>query len=359
MSSMLSRFLSRQGKNIKNIARRNPNLAKLGQLGLGMWGLGKFAPNLSNLLGITKEAKGDPWYPGKMLEKIPGAGDFLKQVNPYGPAGSTHPGGDPKKNVPNLLGFQGQDFEQSGLGQLLSKIKQGGGDRAEALGKNLFGLEGAEARSTGLGLGLTTASQLAQFKGGYDKDLLRLYNKQLNPLTEASAALKDSADAYMDVNSPESMAVKESMRSDLMTGASDIADRAVSQSTGQYKDHAQRAMTSQALSDALGKTFSQYGAGIGDRYKTGVGLLGKVGDLNNAISQARMQNLIYAQQKQMEPWQYLGETGWGLMQRGLYKGMYGQHDFGEADKTEEETTSMLNPGSYDPNDMGYGGTFYG
>ena len=83
------------------------------------------------------------------------------------------------------------------------------------------------------------------------------------------------------------------------------------------EDFSQGNINMNALSDAVARGLGQYSGQLGKAYDTGAGLMTQSSNLANAIAQARTQNMLMAQQKAQMPWQYLGQTGYGLMEKAL------------------------------------------
>ena len=270
MSSMLSRFIRRQGKNLE---KHGPKMLGVASL-LPSLGISNPLLNLfSGQLGKMDDPAKKEWSPWQHLV----GGDVTDEE------GET-------KWEPGTLG---------------------------KFGKNFLGAEDDQANLAGLGFGLQTLGTVGQFGSGYDKGTLNTLNRQLNPLMQAQTSMKDLAKGYMDPNSAMHQQMRSAIRGDELTAMSDVMDRAVSQSTGTYGDASQANINMNALADAVARGLGQYSGQLGKAYDTGAGLMTQSSNLANAIAQARTQNMLMAQQKAQMPWQYLGQTGYGLMEKAL------------------------------------------
>jgi len=303
MGNFISKFIKKQGLNkpLKFLSKNAlPALGLFG--GLSLLGKG---------LGMTNLAQGaSGWYPGKYLAEG-GAKLFGQEYT-----GANNP--LTKFSAGNILGTGG-NWENS----LLGKTFSGGTGLADAIGQNIFGLEEGKGKGAGFGLGLNTFANMMQMTGGYDKDMLNLYNRQLKPLQDNIAAQTELAESYMDPNSTVNQQVRNSLRGTEMEQTRNLLQRAVAESTGTYGNQAQGNINMNAMSDILSSGLLSHSRNMTNQFDKGANIMSGVGNLSNALSQARMQNLMYAQQQQREPWQFLSDTGFGLMQKGLFSGMKG------------------------------------
>ena len=268
MSSMLSRFLRRQGKNLK---KHGPAMlgitSMLGLNPLGLLGKTSFGSNLMGKLGGS-------------------------QIGPLNEQGN----------------FQGP-FAQSG------SPAAGAGNFIKGIGQNFLGLEDDKAMGGGLGLAMNLAGSVGQMNAGYDSGYLKSLNRQLNPLQDAQQILMDLSKGYMDPNSEMNQRMRNAIRGDELTSMSDVMDRAVSQSTGTYGDASQGNINMNALSDAIAKGLGNQSKQMADNFQRGANLAGSAGTLASSLGQQRLQNMILAQQKAQMPYQFLGQTGMGLLGR--------------------------------------------
>ena len=280
---MLSRFVKRQGKNLKKHGPKMLGIASLlgynplGMLGKATEGLGggdnMFGKFGNFLFGNPGQEEGTPF----MMNQ-----NYLNQAGPMN---------DPSKGAsPGLF---------------------------QRLGQNMFGLQGDKAAGGGLGLGMNLLGSFGQMNAGYDSDYLRAMNRQLGPLSDAHKNLTQLSKDYMDINSPIHQMQRNAIRGNELTAMSDVMDRAVNQSTGTYGDASQGNINMNALSDAIAKGLGQYSGQTAKHFQTGANLAGSSGTLAAGLGQQRLQNMLLAQQKAQYPWQWMGQTGMGLMNRAL------------------------------------------
>lgn len=303
MGNFISKFIKKQGLNKPLKFLSEKAVPALGLFsGLGLLGKGLDMANL---------AKGaSEWYPGKYLTEG-GAKLFGQEYT-----GANNPLA--KMSVGNILGTGG-NLENSLLGKVFSK----GQGIADAIGQNIFGLEEGKGRGAGFGLGLNTFANMMQMTGGYDKDMLNLYNRQLKPLQDSIAAQTKLAEGYMDPNSAVNQHVRNSLRGTELEQTKNLLERAVAESTGTYGNEVQGNINMNTMSDILSSGLLSHSQNIANQFDKGANIMTGIGNLSNALAQGRMQNLMYAQQQQREPWQFLSDTGFGLMQKGLFSGMQG------------------------------------
>lgn len=217
------------------------------------------------------------------------------------------------------LGFLGGIGKgASGFGKNLFGKAMGGGEGGgffSGLGKNLFGLQGGQAGMGGLGFGMQTLGQLGQMFPQQNTAYEQSLNQSLNPLQQSADKLGDIGQQYMDPNSSLNQQMRNQIRTQNMEGFSDILDRNRNMATGVYSPESTGVMNQGMMSDAISKALGAHSKGLGDMYKTGAGFVQQQGTLNNALSQAMLRNKLLAQQQQAMPWQMLGQTGTGLMNR--------------------------------------------
>ena len=270
---MLSRLIRRQGKNLK---KHGPKMLGVASM-LGFNPLGMLGKAIGGLGGGSSMAGG--WHPGKFLGQMFGGGQ-----------------------------------EAAGAGGASANWNP-----FQSAGKNVLGLEGDSASGAGLGLGMNLLGTMGSMNAGYDSDYLKSMNRQLNPLSDAHKNLTQLSEDYMDVNSPLHQQQRNAIRGNELTAMSDVMDRAVNQSTGTYGDASQGNINMNALSDALAKGLGAYSSQMANHFKTGANLAGSSGTLAAGLGQQRLQNMLLAQQKAQQPWQWMGQTGTGLMNRAYTK----------------------------------------
>ena len=104
-----------------------------------------------------------------------------------------------------------------------------------------------------------------------------------------------------------------------MEGFADIADRQRNMSLGLFTPESTGMINQNMMSDAISKALSNQSGLMAQNFKTGANLAGSAGTLASGLGQQRLQNMILAQQKAQMPWQYMGQTGMGLLNRALTK----------------------------------------
>ena len=293
MSSMLSRFLKRQGKNLK---KHGPKMLGLASM-LGFNPLGMLGKSLGGL-GGGKMAGG--WYPGKYLGQMFGGGQ--------------------ERNTPlmmnqDYLGPGGPPSQDNWFGGTVKNAFSGGGNPFKSIGQNFLGLDADEATGGGIGLGMNLLGTMGQMNAGYDSGYLKSLNRQLNPLQDSLTNMQDLSRQYLDPNSELNQRMRDSIRGDELSNFSDVLERSRSQATGTYGDDTAGAMNQNVLSDAVAKALGGHTAQLGKRQQIGTNLAGSAGTLAANLGQQRLQNMMLAQQKAQMPWQFMGQTGMGLLQR--------------------------------------------
>jgi hypothetical protein len=271
MGNFLSKGLRKLGSNIKKHG------GKILSTGLGIAGLMGGGPLLAGLFGGG------------------GAGGGLASL--FG-------GGGGSGFMSKLGGFFGGEG-----GGLLSKITGGIGKLAGGamdMAGGPGGLLGMHLMNKGMqGRPTLTAGQL---------------NQNLNPLQQSYDAMGDLSKQYMDPNS----AMNENLRSQIsrsnVGGMATLLRRQQGDATGNISEFGSRAIDQNTISDAIAKGLGAHSSSLADSYKQGAGLLGQQATLGNALSQAQTQNMMYANQQAQQPFDYMAQTGMGLLQRGLYSG---------------------------------------
>ena len=265
---MLSRFIRRQGKNLK---KHGPKM-------LGVASMLGFNP-----LGML----------GKAIGGLGGGS------NMFGKFGSF------------LFGTPGQQIDSAGT------MEGGSPGLFQRLGQNMFGLQGDNAAGAGLGLGMNLLGSFGQMNAGYDSDYLRAMNRQLGPLSDAHKNLTQLSQDYLNPNSAMNQQLRDQIRTSNMEGFSDIADRQRNMSLGLFSPESTGMLDNSMMSDAISKALSNQTGLMANQFKTGANLAGSAGTLGAGLGQQRLQNMILAQQKAQQPWQWIGQTGTGLMNRAL------------------------------------------
>ena len=209
-----------------------------------------------------------------------------------------------------------------GFGGLLGKMGDlkggqmfGEGGFFGGIGKNLFGLSGKNAGAGGLGFGMETLGQLGQMfprsNTGYERGL----NRALNPLQQSADKFGELASQYEDPNSSLNQGMRRDIRTQNLEGFTDIARRQRNKATGMFDENVNKNIDSNMLSGAIAKALESHSLGASDRMKTAMGLYGQQSTLNSALAQGQLRNKLLAQQQQAMPYQWLGQTGAGLLNR--------------------------------------------
>tara|TARA_R100000963_G_C4618871_1_gene86999 strand:+ start:301 stop:942 length:642 start_codon:yes stop_codon:yes gene_type:complete len=146
-------------------------------------------------------------------------------------------------------------------------------------------------------------------------------NANLSPLQASADKMGDLASQYEDPNSEMNQRMRNQLRTQNLDAFTDIAQRQRSMATGEYGTYADKAMDQSMLSDALGMALRGQSQQTGQNMKEASNLYQNQAQINQALSQAGMQNQLMAQQQASFMPQYLSQTGATLLQNALQSGL--------------------------------------
>ena len=154
------------------------------------------------------------------------------------------------------------------------------------------GVEGTNPLAANLGLiGMLGSGLMMDPKYAYSQSTYDRLNKQLQPLQGAVDRTGELAKSYMDPN--------------------------VNRSTGTYGSSVGQMMNQNMMTDAVAQALKGYSGQLGQRQDKGISLFNQQAQLENALSQARMQSSMAAQQAGKFMPQYLTNQFAGLLKYGM------------------------------------------
>jgi len=180
------------------------------------------------------------------------------------------------------------------------------------------GVEGTNPLAANLGLiGMLTSGAMMDPKYSYSKSVYDRLNKQLQPLQGAVDRTGELAESYMDPNSALNQAQRDAIRGDELSHLQDVVERNVNRSTGTYGSSVGQMMNQNMMTDAVAQALKGYSGQLGQRQDKAINLFNQQAQLENALSQAKMQSSMAAQQAGKFMPQYMTNQFAGLLKYGM------------------------------------------
>lgn len=192
-------------------------------------------------------------------------------------------------------------------GKYLSKLGGLGGQSEEGGGSG-FSLGGPQGL---LGLGMNISGMLNRPTLGANQ-----LNAQMNPLMNMQEQFAIMRQQYQDPNSDLNRRIRDSVRSEHLGGIRNLVESKNKRAVG-VTNYGADTLTNADIGGAISIALGNLGKSHGAQFDKGTNLLGQESTLANAISTGQTRNLMYANAQQQQPYDYLAQSGMGLLQRGL------------------------------------------
>ena len=191
-------------------------------------------------------------------------------------------------------------------GKFLSGLGSGGG--GEGGGSN-FSLGGPQGL---LGLGLNMGGQLLKPQMSASQ-----LNTGLLPMQNMYDQFSDMRMQYQDPNSDLNRGIRDSVRAEHLGGMRNLIESKNKRAVG-VTNYGADTLTNTDVGGAISTALGNIANTRGNQFDKGTQLMNPQANMARGISQGLGTNMMYANQQQQQPYDYMSATGMGLLNRALY-----------------------------------------
>ena len=169
------------------------------------------------------------------------------------------------------------------------------------------------ARAMGMG---TMAWGTGLAMGGYDKGLYNDLQGNLDPLRDSISNYGDMIQMYKDPNSQFNQGQRDQVRNQNMDYMYDMQARDRARSLGTGYEGLGKSQDDTMMTSAISSGLQNLSNQRGQQMQQASNLMGQQSQMQNALSQAGTQNMMYAQQHRMNQADLMSQQGLGMFKYG-------------------------------------------